>query len=78
MPVTQEKKNENYELFKRLGYGNGAIGLPGIDGAIDCAHIRLTNTRFEDIDEMYCNRKGYFSLNVQVCYELFTINNDYT
>ncbi|EZA54569.1 Putative nuclease HARBI1 [Ooceraea biroi] len=44
MPVTQERKTENYELFKRLGYYNGAIRLPGVDGAIDCTHIRLTHT----------------------------------
>lgn len=77
MPATQERKSENYELFKRLGYGDAAIGLPGIDGAIDCTHIRLTYTRFQDRDEIYRNRKGYFSLNVQVCYELLKINNDY-
>ncbi|XP_032682485.1 putative nuclease HARBI1, partial [Odontomachus brunneus] len=53
-------------LATLLGYGNGAISLPGIDGAIDCTHIRLTYTRFEGLDEIYCNRKGYFSLNVQV------------
>nr|XP_012224567.1 PREDICTED: putative nuclease HARBI1 [Linepithema humile] len=65
MPTSQERKNENYQLFRILGYGNGAIGLPGIDGAIDCTHIRLTHTRFHRIDEVYRNRKGYFSLNVQ-------------
>lgn len=68
MPTTEERINENYQLFRALGYGNGAIGLPGIDGAIDCTHIRLTYTRFRNIDEVYRNRKGYFSLNVQVSY----------
>lgn len=67
MPTTQERKTENHMLFRTLGYGNGAIGLPGIDGAIDCTHIRLIHTKFEDLDEIYRNRKGYFSLNVQVC-----------
>lgn len=67
MPLTQERQNENHELFKALGYGPGAIGLPGIDGAIDYTHIRLTYIRFEDLNEIYRNRKGYFSLNVQVC-----------
>ncbi|XP_011149430.1 putative nuclease HARBI1 [Harpegnathos saltator] len=65
MPTTQERKNKNYQLFQALGYGNGAIGLPGIDGAIDCTHIRLTHTRFHGIDEVFRNRKGYFSLNIQ-------------
>lgn len=67
IPTTEERKNENYRLFRILGYGNGAIGLPGIDDAIDCTHIRLTYTRFYGIDEVYRNRKGYFFLNVQVC-----------
>lgn len=66
MPLTQERRNDNHQLFRVLGYGNGAIGLPGIDGAIDCTHIRLTHTRFRGLDEIYRNRKGYFSLNVQV------------
>lgn len=68
MPITEERKNENHELFRKLGYGNGAIGFPGIDGAIDCTHIRLVHTRFNGINEIYRNRKGYFSLNVQVCH----------
>lgn len=68
MPTTQERKNANYQLFRALEYGNEAIGLPGIDGAIDCTHIRLTHTRFHGIDEVYRNSKGYFSLNIQVCY----------
>lgn len=78
MPPTQERQNENHELFRVLGYGAGAIGLPGIDGAIDCTHVHLTHTRFQNLDEMYRNRKGYFSLNVQVCSSLFKINNYYT
>lgn len=60
------QNNENRTLFRNLGYGNGAIGLPGVDGAIDCTHIRLTQCRLENIEEIYRNRKGYFSLNVQV------------
>ncbi|XP_029179206.1 putative nuclease HARBI1 [Nylanderia fulva] len=57
---------ENRRLFKELGYGRfGAIGLPYIDGAIDCTHIRLLSNNFGGLAEMYRNRKGYFSLNVQ-------------
>jgi len=59
-------RSENRSLFKELGCGPRGIGLPSIDGAIDCTHIRLTHTRFQNIDEIYRNRKGYFSLNVQV------------
>lgn len=57
---------ENRRLFKELGYGYGAIGLPCIDGAIDCTHIRLLSNNFGGVGEIYRNRKGYFSLNVQV------------
>lgn len=67
IPVSDEARSENKRLFKELGYGQRAIGLPCIDGAIDCTHIRLTHTRFQNVDEIYRNRKGYFSLNVQVC-----------
>lgn len=66
MPSTPDTIRENHRLFKEIGRGNRSIGLPGIDGAIDCTHIRLTGTRFHNIDELYRNRKGYFSLNVQV------------
>ena len=51
MPVSDEARSENKRLFKEHGYGPGAIGLPFIDGAIDCTHIRLTQTRFQAIDE---------------------------
>ncbi|KAL6418863.1 hypothetical protein ACFW04_014211 [Cataglyphis niger] len=59
-------RSENKRLFKELRYGPGAIGLSSIDGAIDCTHIRLVHTRLYNIEEIYRNRKGYFSLNVQV------------
>jgi len=62
---TNQAVQENKRLFKELGYGHGAIGL-SIDGAIDFTHIRLFNNNFQGLDEMYRNRKGYFSLNVQV------------
>ncbi|XP_071577363.1 putative nuclease HARBI1 [Temnothorax nylanderi] len=66
MPTSDEARSENKRLFKELGRGPGGIGLPSIDGAIDCTHIRLTYTNFQNINEIYRNRKGYFSLNVQV------------
>ncbi|XP_071577193.1 putative nuclease HARBI1 isoform X2 [Temnothorax nylanderi] len=65
MPVTPDATRENHRLFRDIGRRNGGIGLPGIDGAIDCTHVRLVHTRFQNIDEVYRNRKGYFSLNVQ-------------
>lgn len=40
-------------------------GMPGIVGAIDCTHIRIKNPGGEH-PALYINRKGFFSLNVQV------------
>ncbi|XP_066590872.1 putative nuclease HARBI1 [Prorops nasuta] len=65
MPISDEKKQENRQMFKELGYGSGAICLPGIDGAIDCTHVRLTSSKLQGINEVFRNRKGYLSLNVQ-------------
>ncbi|XP_018304708.1 putative nuclease HARBI1, partial [Mycetomoellerius zeteki] len=65
MPQTEQNKIENRQLFRLIGATGNINGLSGIDGAIDCTHIRLTNTRFHEVAEIYRNRKGYFSLNVQ-------------
>ncbi|XP_043470202.1 putative nuclease HARBI1 [Leptopilina heterotoma] len=65
IPTTGDARNENHRLFNVLGRGHGAIGLPRVDGAIDCTHIKLVGTRFNQVEEMFRNRKGYFSLNVQ-------------
>lgn len=40
--------------------------MPGIGGCIDCTHIKIQNPGGPD-SEVFRNRKGYFSLNVQVC-----------
>jgi len=65
MPKTEIKQTENRQLFRQIGAARNVNGLPGIDGAIDCTHIRLTNTRFHEVAEVYRNRKGYFLLNIQ-------------
>ncbi|KAF0753506.1 putative nuclease HARBI1, partial [Aphis craccivora] len=39
--------------------------MPGIGGCIDCTHIKIQNPGGPD-SEVFRNRKGYFSLNVQV------------
>ncbi|KAJ3628551.1 hypothetical protein MTP99_015850 [Tenebrio molitor] len=66
MPRSNEAVAENRRLFRALGVrGRQVVGLPGIDGAIDCTHVRLTNTVFQRHAEVYRNRKGYFSFNVQ-------------
>lgn len=66
IPSLEESRFANKRLFKELGRGHGGIGFPSIDGAIDCTHIRLVHTRLQNVDEIFRNRKGYFSLNVQV------------
>ncbi|XP_025158423.1 putative nuclease HARBI1 isoform X2 [Harpegnathos saltator] len=65
MPSTPDAIRENHNLFKDIGSRAGGIGLPGIDGAIDCTHVRLVGTKLQNIEEIYRNRKGYLSLNVQ-------------
>ena len=43
----------------------GRAGFPGVIGAIDCTHIPITNPGGEN-GELFRNRKGYCSINVQV------------
>lgn len=40
--------------------------FPGVMGAIDCTHIKIRKVG-GDAGQYYINRKGYYSLNVQVC-----------
>jgi len=40
-------------------------GLPGVIGAIECTHVPIQSPG-EDDAEIYRNRKGYFSINVQL------------
>ena len=78
-PRDPDNSTQNRRLFNNLGQGNGAIGSPGVDGAIDCTHIRLT--AFNNMEEMYRNRKEYFSLNVQAAVGPrmeFFVHPDYT
>jgi hypothetical protein len=46
--------------------------MPGVIGAIDCTHIPIQSPGGDD-GEIYRNRKGYFSINVQ----LICDNNNY-
>lgn len=39
--------------------------FPGVTGCIDCTHVRIKGPGGPD-GEVYRNRKGYFSINVQV------------
>lgn len=40
-------------------------GFPGVIGAIDCTHVQIDNPGGPD-PELYRNRKGVFSINVQM------------
>ncbi|KAH7937853.1 hypothetical protein HPB49_016750 [Dermacentor silvarum] len=39
-------------------------GFPGVTGCIDCTHVSIDSPGGDDA-ELYRNRKGYFSINVQ-------------
>lgn len=43
--------------------------MPGIIGAIDCTHVPIQSPGSDDA-EIYRNRKGFFSINVQLVCEL--------
>jgi len=52
-----------------MGGFHAVFGMPGVIGAIDCTHIPIQSPAGDDA-EIYRNRKGYFSINVQlVCDE---------
>ena len=44
---------------------HGIAGLPGVIGVIDCTHVPTVSPGGEQA-ELFRNRKGYFSINVQV------------
>lgn len=61
LPRTQEAQRNIAENFYKIA------GFPGIIGALDCTHIRIESPGGEQA-ELFRNRKGYFSINVQaVC-----------
>lgn len=55
--------------FEKLMRDFYEIGeFPGVTGCIDCTHVRINSPGGADA-EVYRNRKGYFSINVQVSNE---------
>lgn len=60
-PITENEQRANilhfYETYQ----------FPSISGCIDCTHIPIQNPG-DDNGQVFRNRKGYFSLNVQVIY----------
>lgn len=57
--------HRNRELFKDLGKHRQWPGLPGIDGAIDCTHVKIVSTPGCEHHEVFRNRKCDFSINTQ-------------
>ncbi|XP_037940063.1 putative nuclease HARBI1 [Teleopsis dalmanni] len=59
MPESLIEEEANMKSFKRKK------NFPNVIGAIDCTHIKIKKVG-GDISQYYINRKGYYSLNVQV------------
>lgn len=58
-PSTAEEKRKIMNQFYQ------SSGLPGVIGAIDCTHVPIQSPGGQDA-EVYRNRKGFFSINVQL------------
>lgn len=58
MPTHEDLNEVMYDFFTLAGF-------PRVVGAIDCTHIKITSPGGNN-SEMYRNRKGYFSINVQM------------
>lgn len=59
MPATLTEQEEAMQKFRRIA------NFPTVIGAIDCTHIRIKKLS-EDGGQLYINRKGFPSINVQV------------
>ncbi|XP_017464968.1 PREDICTED: putative nuclease HARBI1 [Rhagoletis zephyria] len=59
MPETLAQEQALMRSFKAVK------NFPNVIGAIDCTHIKIKKVG-GDISQYYINRKGYYSLNVQV------------
>jgi len=57
---TMEEAEENIEKI------NKNYGFPGVIGAIDGTHIKIIAPR--DHNDSYINRKGYYSIQLQVSF----------
>lgn len=58
-PATIEEQRNTMQAF----YSRSK--LPGVIGAIDCTHVAIQSPGSDD-GEIYRNRKGFFSINVQL------------
>lgn len=59
MPTSTEHQILLMEDFEKIA------GFKNVVGAIDCSHFRIQAVGGDDA-QLYVNRKGYFSFNVQV------------
>ncbi|CAH0731066.1 unnamed protein product, partial [Brenthis ino] len=59
MPATLREQEEPMQKFRRVA------NFPIVIGAIDCTHIKIKKPS-EDGGQLYINRKGFASINVQV------------
>lgn len=68
MPSHNEYEEIQQHFYQKRNF-------PGVIGAIDCTHVPIQNPG-GDTGELYRNRKGYFSINVQLlCDHKLTIRN---
>jgi nuclease HARBI1 len=58
-PTTPQERQDTMNLFY------SASKMPGVVGAIDCTHVPIQSPGGNDA-EIFRNRKGYFSVNVQL------------
>lgn len=59
MPATPAEQHEVVSSFRNI------CGFRNVVGAIDCTHIKIRKVPGE-ASQYYVNRKGYYSLNVQI------------
>jgi len=68
-PTTQRERSETMTNFYALAK------FPGVLGAINCTHVAIRSPGGNDA-ELYRNRKGYFSVNVQaICNASLEVSN---
>lgn len=62
MPATLNEQEQTIRKFRSIA------DFPTVIGAIDCTHIRIKKVN-ADGGQLYINRKGISSINVQVIYK---------
>lgn len=59
MPTTVHEQQETIRKFRSIA------NFPTITSTIDCTHIRVKKVNADGV-QLYINRKGFSSINVQV------------